>query len=334
MAEPSKDWKEAPSADEDARFERYATQLAQLQAQSAGGRSPGRALHHKGHGGFEATLEVLGNLPEHARHGLFARPGRYDALVRFSNGASRIQKDDIGDVRGIAVKVLGVDGAKVLGSARTQDFLAILSSATPFRTADEFVAMVWAARSPALALPRILGALGFRGLGLLRQLLAGIGQPVASLSNRRFYSALPIQCGPFAARFALTPVSAPDGAVTSGPDRLRGDLETRLRAGPIEYALELQFFVDEARTPIEDASVDWPEDISPYVRVGKLVLPKQDAWGERGRSLAMRVESMSFDPWHALVEHKPLGNMMRARKHAYFASTKGRSAAGEPDGMP
>ena len=329
MTEPSKDWKEVAPADEDARFERYAGQLAQLQAQSAGGGAPGRALHHKGHGGLEASFEVLGDLPEHARHGLFAKAGRYDALVRFSNGASRVQKDDAGDVRGIAVKVLGVDGAKVLGTARTQDFLAILSSATPFRTADEFVAMVWAARSPALALPRILGALGFRGLGLLRQLLAGIGQPVATLSNRRFFSALPIQCGPFAARFALTPVSAPDAAATSGPDRLAADLAARLRAGPIEYAFELQFFVDESRTPIEDASVDWPEAVAPYVRVGRLVLAKQDAASERGRGLAARVEKLSFDPWHALVEHKPLGGMMRARKHAYFASTKGRSAEGD-----
>ncbi len=327
MTEPSKDWKEVIPEGEDARFERYAAQLAQLQAASANDGVPGRALHHKGTGGFEASLEILGDLPAHARHGLFAKPARYDALVRFSNGASRVQKDDAGDVRGIAVKVLGVDGPKVLGTARTQDFLAILTSATPFRTADEFVAMVWAARSPALALPRVVGALGLRGLGLLRQLLAGIGQPVRSLATRRFFSALPIQCGPYAVRFALTPLSAPDAAPTSGPGRLRADLDARLRAGPIEYALELQFFVDEARTPIEDASVDWPESVAPYVRVGTLTLPKHDTSSDQGRAIATRVEGLSFDPWHALVEHKPLGNMMRARKHAYFASTKGRSAS-------
>jgi hypothetical protein len=334
MAAPSKDWKEVVPADEQARFERYASQLAQLQASNARGGVPGRALHHKGLGGFEASLEVLGDLPEPARYGLFARPGKYDALVRYSNGASAVQRDDAADVRGIAVKVLGVDGPKVLGTARTQDFLAILSSATPFRSADEFVAMVWAARNQALALPRILGALGFRGLGLLRQLLAGIGQPVKSLANVRFFSALPIQCGPYAARFALTPVSAADAPPSSGTERLSQDLGARLRAGPIEYSLELQFFVDEARTPIEDASVDWPDDVSPYVRVGRLVLPTQDASSERGRLVAARIEKLSFDPWHALIEHKPLGNMMRARKHAYFASTKGRGAEAEPDAMP
>jgi hypothetical protein len=331
MGTPSKDWKEVVSPGEEARFEQYAKQLAELQRENRASGVAGRALHHKGLGGFEATFEVLGGLPDHARHGLFAKPGRHDTLVRFSNGASRVQKDDAGDVRGVAVKVLGVDGEKVLGTARTQDFLAILSSATPFRTADEFVQMVWAARSPALALPRVIGALGFSGLGLLRKLLAGISQPVGSLATRRFFSALPIQCGPFAARFALTPLSAPDAPPTRGPDRLAEDLAARLREGPIEWAFELQFFVDEAKTPIEDASVDWLESDSPYVRVGTLVLPEQDASSERGRGIAARVEKLSFDPWHALTEHKPLGNMMRARKHAYFASTRGRGADPEPE---
>ena len=62
------------------------------------------------------------------------------------------------------------------------------------------------------------------------------------------------------------------------------------------------------------------------MKVGRLTIPKQDAASEDGRALATRVEALSFDPWHALVEHAPLGGMMRARKHAYFASTKGRSA--------
>jgi hypothetical protein len=329
---PSTDWKEIVAPDEDARFERYGAQLAELQTRNAKGGPKRRALHAKGHGGFVARLEVLPDLPEPARHGLFALPATYEALVRFSNGAGAIQRDRQGDVRGIAVKVLGVDGEKVLGDARTQDFLAILSSATPFRTADEFVALVWATRSPALALPRLIGAFGLRAFGLLRKLLAGINAPVASLAQRRFYSALPIQCGPYAARFALTPVvEGPAATLGAGVDYLADDLATRLRDAALTYELSLQFFVDEQRTPIEDGSVDWPETIAPYVPVARLVIPAQDATGEQGRRTTALVESLSFDPWHARVEHRPLGGMMRARKHAYFASTKGRGAAAEPE---
>ena len=99
----------------------------------------------------------------------------------------------------------------------------------------------------------------------------------------------------------------------------------------IEYDLQLQFFVDEQRTPIEDGSVDWPIDIAPYVRVGKLVIGQQDAASDRGKLLFGFIGNSVVDPWHALAEHRPLGNMMRARKPTYFASAQGRHAQAEPD---
>jgi hypothetical protein len=329
--EPSKDWKEIITANEDQRFALFASQLTELQRLNAVDGKAGRALHHKFNGGCEAKFEILANLPEPARHGLFAAPTVYDALVRYSNGASAVQPDDQGDVRGMAVKVLGVDGPKVLGSAHTQDFLSILQSVTPFRTADEFVGIVYGSRSRLLALPRMLFAVGLRTFLILPKLMKAVKQPVASLADRRFFSALPIQCGPYAVRFAFMPITAPDGDVrTTGANLLAGDLASRLRKGPIEYAMELQFFVDEKRTPIEDGSVDWPVEIAPYVRVAKLTLSQQDAASEHGKRIAERIDRLSFDPWHALVEHRPLGMMMRSRKPTYFASSQERSAEPEP----
>jgi hypothetical protein len=105
------------------------------------------------------------------------------------------------------------------------------------------------------------------------------------------------------------------------------DLGRHLAQGPLVHALQLQFYVDEAVTPIEDASVDWPEQEAPYVTVGRLTIPAQELDGEAARRLAAEVEAGAFDPWKALVEHRPLGDVMRARKHAYFASQKARSAA-------
>ena len=327
MTAPSTAWKEAPAADEDARFERYAQRFVALQQRNRANGRVGRALHHKGHGVYEASLEIAGDLPEHARHGLFARPATYEALVRFSNGAGKVQADKVADVRGIAIKVLGVEGDKVLSPGPTQDFLAILSSATPFRTADEFVAVVWGTRSAPLALFRLVGSLGLRAFPLVKKLVAGLKQPPASLATKRFFSALPIQCGPYAARFSLTPTDEAGDAVGAGPDFHAEAIAERLRRGPVAYDLSLQFFVDEATTPIEDASVDWS---SPYVRVGRLTIAQQDAASARGTLLAERGEKLAFDPWHALVAHRPLGGMMRARKHAYFASTKTREASPEP----
>lgn len=327
-------WREIAPADEDARFERYAKQLVALQVRNAERGAIGRALHHKSHGVYEATLEIDADVPAHARHGLFAKPARYEALVRYSNGSGKVAADRVGDVRGLAVKVLGVDGTKVLGDAATQDFLAIVSPATPFRTADEFVAVVWAMRSKPLALFRLIGALGpRRAISLVRTLVASLSAPPVSLASKRFYSALPIQCGPHAVRFAFTPVEpAPAAAepLSAGADFFREALVARLQRAPIRYALSLQFFVDEARTPIEDSSIDWDEAVSPHVAVGKLVVAQQDATSARGQRLAERAEALAFDPWHALVAHRPLGGMMRARKHAYFASGQARGVAPEP----
>ncbi|MGE5185428.1 MAG: catalase, partial [Acidobacteriota bacterium] len=273
---PSTSWKENPPPGEDARFENYARRFQKLQQRNATSGALRRALHAKGHGIYEASLEISGDVPEHARHGLFAQPQRYEALVRFSSGAGKVQADTVGDVRGLAVKVLGVEGDKVLGDAPTQDLLAILSPATPFRTADEFVAVVWATRSPPLALFRLIGALGpVRPFQLVRKLLAGFKGPPRSLATRAFYSAVPIQCGPHAVRFAFTPRGEPEvELLPAGTDAFAEDVAARLGRGPVVYNLGLQFFVDEATTPIEDSSVDWP---SPYVTVGTLTIAQQDA---------------------------------------------------------
>ena len=111
-------------------------------------------------------------------------------------------------------------------------------------------------------------------------------------------------------------------------DQLAEEMSERLRKTPVEYDFQLQFFADEKTTPIEDASVDWD---APWLTVGRLTLPVQDVSSDSGRRVTELIEKMSFDPWHALVELRPLGNMMRARNPAYRLSTQERKAAPEPD---
>ena len=336
---PATDWKETIADDEAERFERYAELLGALQKKRArDGAALDRALHAKGQIGLEAELTVLPDLPEHARVGPFATPATYRAYVRYSNGSGARQADGKGDVRGIAVKLLGVAGKKLipgLESATTQDFLLIQSAATPFRNADEFVWFVQAAARPALLLPRVLGHFGpRRGLKLLRQLIGGISRPVVSLATSRYYSALPIRFGPYAVHYALAPTVADAPAARRGrsPDYLAEELAARLAEGAVTYDFRVQFYRDEARTPIEDASREWREEESPFVTLARLTLPKQSPGSPRGRRVAAFIESLSFDPWHALVELRPLGDMMRARNHAYRVSTKARGASPEPDG--
>jgi len=330
---PATNWQERVDPGEAQRFERYAEQLREMQRKNARDGLPSRALHAKAQLGLTAEFSVLPDLPEHARVGPFAKPGVFRAYVRYSNGAGRRQSDAKPDVRGVAVKLLGVEGKKIIPGmedARTQDFLMIRSSVTPFRNADEFVPFVQAVVSPLKGLPRVIGLLGFgRTLQILRTAMRQLGQPLASLAETRWFSAVPIQFGGHAVRYSLVPRAAASGAkLAPSPDMLAEEMAGRLRKAPVEYDFQVQFFVDEKSTPIEDASVEWD---APWLTIGRLTLPVQEVNSEAGRKTAELVERLSFDPWHALVELRPLGNIQRARNAAYRLSSQERKPAPEPD---
>ncbi len=325
---PGTDWKERIAPDEEARFEHFTRVLSAIQAKARSGR----ALHAKGNLGAEATFEVLTSTAPEARHGMFDTPRAYPALVRYSNGAARRQPDHKPDVRGIAIKVIGVAGDKVipgLEHAVTQDFLAIRTPVTPVRDAEEFIKLVRAAQTPPLLPLRLIGSLGFvRAIQVIKAALAGFRLPTAPLAATTYYTALPSQLGPYAVQYVIRPHDAP--SVTRGSE-LGPELATRLRQERVVYDLCVKFYTDAAATPIEDASVEWHGELVPVARV---TLPVQDVDSARGRAITDYVERAAFDPWHSRTDMKPLGNMMRARNHAYRASTQARGAAAEPTEMP
>lgn len=326
----STDWAERIPDDEEARHRGYADELREIaRAREAKLGSKGRALHFKAHLGARAELHV-GELPEPLRVGPFAAPRTWPVYVRFSNGSSRRAHDGAPDVRGVAIKLVGVPGPKLLPGleqAPTQDFLFIQTPAILLGTPDEFMKLIRAAKDgPLPVLPRLIGALGFAKA--LHVLWDVVSMPkITSFATGRFYTAAPLRFGDRAVKLDLLPeLEGPVRARTS-PNGLREELVERLAAGPIAYRLRAQFYVDEATTPIEDGSVLWP---TPYHELARLVLPQQDATTPAGEAIEREVEALSFDPWHALVELRPIGSMMRARAHAYRESAIERGAAPEP----
>lgn len=326
MAAPSTQWKEQVAADEAERHAGYARDFEQIQAQKSAKFGKGRALHRQQRLGLHGSFEVLPDLPEHARHGLFAAPGKFEAWVRLSNGGTDRQADRKPDVRGFAIKVKGVSGPGALGSgpAESQDFLLINHSAFAFAGADEFVGLVKGmVKGPGALLGYLVSRYGFLGaLRLMKRFARTFNTSFTGFATEPFYSAAPIACGPYAVRVRLLPASdeVKPGADADWADNFRSYLER----GPLQFKLQLQFFVDETRTPIEDASVDWPEEVAPYLTVGVLTLPPQDVQDAAGQALAANIEAAAFDPWSALMDHRPLGEVMRARKVVYFQSQSGR----------
>jgi hypothetical protein len=334
---PSTQWKENIDPGEAARLEKYAEALHAIQKKRDAQGPVLRALHPKGHLGLKAEFTVLPDLPDYAKVGIFAQPAAYQAYVRFSNGGSTVNDDRQGGTRAIAVKLLGVGGKKIipgLENAPTQDFLLIGAPALPFKNADEFVPFVTNIGNP-WGLPLIILKVGLgRTLEIIKTVKSAPNRPTISLATMRYYSAAAIQFGAYAVHYSLKPhaADAPDAQPGQTPNYLAEDLSARIKQEPVVYDFAVQFFVDEARTPIEDSSVVWKEDLSPFVTLARLTLTPQDTDAAPGCKRHEFIEKLSFDIWHAPEEFRPLGNIMRARRVAYKASAKERQVLPEPDG--
>lgn len=316
MKQPSTDWHEKIDDDEGERFARQAEQLAAVHAAKSARHGKGRLLHRKALLSARGTFTVLDDLPEPARHGVFAAPGRHEALVRLSNGGMDLQANTKPDIRGFAIKVLGVSGPSSLGATTDhQDFLFINHESFASRGSDEFVGMVCAlARGQGALLLHAFRAHGIGGaISRLKTISAVVGKPFTGFAAEPFNTCVPVAVGPYAARVRLRP-REPSPSAHRDPAE---DMRARLSEGPVSYDVGLQFFVDEAITPIEDPTVVWPEHESPFVTVARLDVTavEDDLEGQR------------FDAWGGLEAHRPLGEIMRARKGAYYASQKGRGLA-------
>lgn len=318
----STEWLERIAPDEEAHFTRVAKVIGELQRSKSAKYGTGRALHRKLVLAASGRLDVLPDLPAHARHGLFASPGSYRAMVRLSNGGPDVHGNKVPDIRGFALKVLDVRGDGAMGgTTEHQDFLMINQDRAPAADSLEFIDFLEASTpGPLQGILHVFWAHGlFGGFARLRDLFSMLGKKFDGFAAERFNTVVPHCCGPYAVRVRLRPVGDPP-PIAAGMD-IADDMRERLAAGPLQWELELQFFVDEATTPIEDASKAWPDAQTPIVTVARLTLPQQDP-----DTIAKEAEAERFDPWSGLAAHRPLGEVMRARKVAYYASQQGRAA--------
>lgn len=313
-------------------FERLARELMRVQVKNrrAGGGPVARAFHAKAPVAVEnARLRFHDDLPAALRVG-FARPGaEYPATVRLSDASGIRQGDGSPDLRGAAVRVRVTE-------VESHDLLATSHPVSHAANAREFVAFAKAmagARSPlrkAFALlVKLPLAVGPRTAGRMRRnVRAATRHNVDSLATETYWSRGAMlwgQAGPV--RFLLRPApgSAPAPAPDRGdPDFLHREFADRLARGAVEYDLCVQRFVDERRTPVEDASVEWTDGMSPALPVARLTIPGQDLDTAEALATARRIEDLAFNPWYTTEEFRPLGNINRARKAAYQASSAHR----------
>lgn len=299
-----------------------------------------RDAHAKSHGILRGTLRIHDDLPVEMRQGLFAEPRELPVIIRFSTAPGDIVPDGIGAARGMALKVLDVDGEKALPdiSARTQDFLLVnhptISSGDVHTYRRDQAVLLKASKQPEelqLAATAVLRA----GAGLLHKVgidrtggPAGQAMPHTHLLGKTYYSQGAVRYGDHVAKVAIAPVSAGLTALTGQrvpvlqPPALR-DLTSEFFAHDQGvWELRVQLATDLDVTPVEDASVEWPEDVTPYRTVATLTVEPQDSYSPERRVYAD--DDLSFNPWHCLIEHQPLGSIQRVRKPVYDDSSADR----------
>ena len=299
-----------------------------------------RDAHAKSHGVLAGELRVQQDLPEHLAQGVFAAPRVYPVIVRFSTAPGDLRSDQVPVQRGIAIKVIGVDGPRALDDGfTTQDFLLVNHPTLPFGTIGAYADLQNLLEKQPRQSDQQLQVAGL-GARVAASLLSRLGRPLspaietlAAANNHilgeTFYSMAALRYGDFVAKIRATPRSDNVRALTGQPVGKRAG-ESALRdlvvdffaSNGAEFNLQAQLCADIDRMPIEDASVRWPEDLSPFQTVAVLHLPAQDAYSDARRRYADDV--LSFSPWHALEAHRPLGSVMRSRRAAYPMSSEFR----------
>ena len=276
-------------------------------------------------GVLRAEFMVLPDLSPRLRHGLFAEPGTYPAWVRFS-GPGPYAPPDIEDFGqcSVGIKVMGVPGPKLMEDERfTQDLILVspASFVTP-NIKENATLQRWVRAKAPLAYA--INPFDPHLLHLFMQLL--YSPMLANPLEVQYYSNVPFLLGDGqAVQYSLKPCSRARTPIPARPaeNYLRDAMISTLQAGPWSFDFMVQVQTDSFLMPIEDATVKWPEGLSPYVPVARLRLPAQRF--DSAAQLAF-ADVLRYNPWHSLAEHKPLGNSNRARKQMYWELARLRQA--------
>jgi Catalase len=310
-----------------------------------------RQQHAKGQGFLKGELTVYRDLPDHLRQGLFAAARTYPIIVRLSTALGDIRSDRVRVPRGMAIKVLGVDGARALPEedrSANQDFLlvnrkAYVSNAAAYWNLQRTIEC--SLKAPDLALrgagwvargvKSLFGRFGFPSP--LPPAFRGLAETRNNLLGETFHSMAAIRFGLNIAKVRAVPTAQTlrklaGRPIDPGDNGLCDFVVEFFRSNAAEYELCAQLCTDLRRMPVEDSSVEWPEDVSAPQPIARISLPCQQADSPQRRAYADDV--LSFNPWRCLADHQPLGSIMRLRKQAYRTSSDFRNGKGKEKGKP
>jgi hypothetical protein len=278
-----------------------------------------RGGNTKTHGIVRGEFIVRDDLPEHMRQGIFSEPRTYKAWVRFSGPGPYITPDidDVGFMS-ISAKLMGVPGPKLLDDEKfTQDMFGV--SPPTFvtqETKSNSHLQYWSYKNAQIF--HFLNLTEPHLLDLIMQSL-WIKTQTSPLESQ-YFSCVPYLLGEGQAmqysfwsrrkkrtRVPRLPFRPPD-------NYLRDAMVATLSQEDVDFDVLLQVQTDAHLMPVENNGVLWPTHLSPRVPAAVLRIPRQKFDSPEQLDFP-RV--LSFNPWHCIPQHRPLGNQSRARLRLY-----------------
>jgi hypothetical protein len=294
-----------------------------------------RGVHAKGHGCLAGTFSVDPHGHAEFQYGIFKEPKTYNIVVRYSNGDGPPQSDVNNTVSiGMAFKLLDVKEEKLLGAQQTEDsvdFLMTNHSNFIVRDIREFAEVIEGREGGLLDK---IGAVKVAAKGLYQRLKVEKKDPLAT----SYWSNLPFKMGEGVVKYLLRPESCPGESDTGEvlitrpmhwtPNFLADTLAKHIRHHSACFGFYLQKRGSDKESPVEDASVSWPEK-GLVTRVGTLQIPSQEpnenlalisSLAVEGLSGKQICQNLSFSPWNTTTDFKPLSSLNRARRVIYELS--------------
>jgi catalase len=296
-----------------------------------------RDQHPKSHAYVQGEFIVEENISNPLlKVGAFKTKKTYPVWIRFSNAGSdrgNLIPDTVGDVRGMAIKLMDVEGDQIISNVAhhgEQDFILMNSPTFFIRDVQGYInffpilkalqdkKITFNADGTLKDIPEELKE-NFRAvayaLKLVREINAKTAQPFHPLEIP-YWSATPYKLGEQAIKFAVVPHVTSEELLnlenfTDKNNYLREVITNHLANKDTFFDFKVQLQTDASKMPIEDPTIKWDEQESPYVKVATIKIPPQDFNTAERQQLD---EKQSFSPWHSLVEHQPLGGVNRARK--------------------
>lgn len=283
-----------------------------------------RGGNTKTHGIVRGEFIIHDDIPQEFRHGIYAKPQSFPAWVRFSGPGPYITPDidDVGFMS-ISIKLMGVPGPKLMEEEKHTIDLTAVSTPT-FVTPDTKANAQLQRESMKNA--QIFYFLNLRQPHVLDLIMQSLFiKTQSSPFEAPYFSCVPYLLGEGRAmQYSVWPKTKKRTPIPKLPfrppdDYLRDAMVASLAKGDVELDFRLQLQTDPHLMPIENNGVLWPERLSPRVSVATLRLPKQKFDSPAQMEFAKK---LSYNPWHTIAEHRPLGNQSRARKRMYYELSK------------